>query len=257
MLDIIRAQEQSRDLHETFHSLLDRAEDPFSLVADYFGRGVFKKLTVITDTDKSLPTPTKFEEPKLNYGPGAEARLRLNEGKSSISGFYIYDLITCFLKVNYIMAITKVDMILPVGKTEARRAGYDVPTLITEERYRNFAKPDVYSSSLEANISGTGSGLSTPRGNSAKASPVPIREARILNSTTPKSSPIEKSFVPPKNPIVPSNPFETDDYDESKNPFANDDDDDANNPFKDDDDNDNDADNDDDDYNRNLNPFGR
>lgn len=86
LLDIIRAQEQSRDLHETFHSLLDRAEDPFSLVADYFGRGVFKKLTVITDSDKSLLTPTKFEEPKLNYGPGAEARLRLNEGKSSISG---------------------------------------------------------------------------------------------------------------------------------------------------------------------------
>ncbi|CAL1686711.1 unnamed protein product [Lasius platythorax] len=230
LLDIIRAQEQSRDLHETFHSLLDRAEDPFSLVADYFGRGVFKKLTVITDTDKSLPTPTKLEEPKLNYGPGAEARLRLNEGKSSIS----------------------------VGKTESRRAGYDVPTLITEERYRSFAKPDVYSSSLEANISGTGSGLSTPRGNSAKASPVPIREARILNSTTPKSSPIEKSFVPPKNPIVPSNPFETDDYDESKNPFADDDDDDTNNPFKDNDDNDNDAaDNDDDHYNRNLNPFGR
>lgn len=88
---------------------------------------------------------------------------------------------------------------------------------------------------------------------------MPIREARILNSTTPKSSPIEKSFVSMKTPIVSSNPFETDDYDESKNPFANDDDDDdANNPFKDDDDNDNDrAGNDDDDYNKNLNPFGR
>lgn len=147
-------------------------------------------------------------------------------------------------------------MFFPVRKTESRRAGYDVPTLITEERYRSFAKPDVYSSSLEANISGTGSGLSTPRGNSTKASPVPIREARILNSTTPKSSPIEKSFVLPKNPIVPLNPFETDDYDESKNPFANDDDDDANNPFKDDDDN-NAVGNDDDDYNKNLNPFGR
>lgn len=112
---------------------------------------------------------------------------------------------------------------------------------------------------MEANISGTGSGLSTPRGNSTKASPVPIREAHILNSTTPKSSPIEKPLVSSKIPIVPSNPFETDDYDESKNPFANDDDDDdANNPFKDDDDNDNGrVCNDDDDYNRNLNPFGR
>lgn len=141
-----------------------------------------------------------------------------------------------------------------MDKTDSRRTAYDVPTLVTEERFRSFAKPDVYSSSLEANISGTGSGLSTPRG---KASPVPIREARILNSTTPKSSPIEKSFVSPKTPIVLSNPFETDDYDESKNPFANDDDDDATNPFKDDDDNDSDGASKDDDYNRNLNPFGR
>lgn len=42
-------QEQSRDLHEMFHSQLERADDGFSLVADYFGRGVFNKLTVITD----------------------------------------------------------------------------------------------------------------------------------------------------------------------------------------------------------------
>uniref|UniRef100_V9IF94 Vacuolar protein sorting 11 n=1 Tax=Apis cerana TaxID=7461 RepID=V9IF94_APICE len=33
---------------------------------------------VITDNDKSLST---FEESKLNYGPGAEARIRLTEGK--------------------------------------------------------------------------------------------------------------------------------------------------------------------------------
>jgi len=164
--------------------------------------------------------------------------------------------------------------IILVGKAEVRRTVHDVPMLITDDRFgRGFTKPDVYSSSLEANISGAGSGLSTPRSNSAKASPVAIRKARILNSNTPKLSPIERSFVSSKIPIVPSNPFETDDYDESKNPFLNDNnydesknpfandddvDDDANNPFKDDDDNDNDeADNDDDDYNKNLNPFGR
>lgn len=87
LLDIIKSQEQSRDLHDTFHSLLDRAEDPFSLVADYFGRGVFKKLMVITDTDKSLPgSSMKFEEPKLNYGPGAESKIRLMEGKNTALG---------------------------------------------------------------------------------------------------------------------------------------------------------------------------
>ncbi|XP_076240073.1 vacuolar protein sorting 11 isoform X2 [Calliopsis andreniformis] len=214
LLDIIRAQEQSKDLHETFHSLLDRAEDPFSLVADYFGRGVFKKLMVITDTDKLLSTAAmKFEEPKINYGPGAEARIRLTEGKNST-----------------------------LGKSETRRPHDNFPAT-ADDRLRSFAKSDVYSSSMEANISNTGSGISTPRGNSSKASPVPIREARILNSSTPKSSPIQKTFVPPKTPIVPTNPFETDDYDESKNPFSGD---------KDDDDVDDD---DDDDYNKNFNPF--
>lgn len=49
-------QEQNRDLHETFHDQLDKAEDGFSLIADYFGRGVFNKLTVVTDAPIHMPT---------------------------------------------------------------------------------------------------------------------------------------------------------------------------------------------------------
>lgn len=44
---------QNSDLHETFHSQLERAEDGFSLVADYFGRGIFNKFTVINDATLS------------------------------------------------------------------------------------------------------------------------------------------------------------------------------------------------------------
>lgn len=87
-LDIIRAQEQSRDLHETFHSLLDRAEDPFSLVADYFGRGVFKKLMVVAEWVQTPPAK-QIQEAKPNYnayGPGAEAKIRLTEGKNTTLG---------------------------------------------------------------------------------------------------------------------------------------------------------------------------
>lgn len=50
IMDIIRAQEQSRDLHEQFHNQLQRSQDGFSVVADYFGRGVFNKVTLITDS---------------------------------------------------------------------------------------------------------------------------------------------------------------------------------------------------------------
>lgn len=48
VVEIIRAQEQSRDLHEQFHHQLERAPDGFSVVADYFGRGVFNKVSSTT-----------------------------------------------------------------------------------------------------------------------------------------------------------------------------------------------------------------
>ncbi|KAL4227956.1 Vacuolar protein sorting-associated protein 11 [Mactra antiquata] len=51
IMDVIRQQEHGRDLHETFHNQLERSvHDGFSVVADYFGRGVFNKVTVITDS---------------------------------------------------------------------------------------------------------------------------------------------------------------------------------------------------------------
>uniref|UniRef100_A0A803YDJ9 VPS11 core subunit of CORVET and HOPS complexes n=1 Tax=Meleagris gallopavo TaxID=9103 RepID=A0A803YDJ9_MELGA len=49
VMDMIRAQEQKRDLHDQFQHQLKCSNDGFSVVADYFGRGVFNKLTLITD----------------------------------------------------------------------------------------------------------------------------------------------------------------------------------------------------------------
>lgn len=51
VMDIISAQEHNKDLHEQFNHQLERSSDGFSVVADYFGRGVFKKVTVYSDTD--------------------------------------------------------------------------------------------------------------------------------------------------------------------------------------------------------------
>ncbi|XP_034943521.1 vacuolar protein sorting-associated protein 11 homolog [Chelonus insularis] len=219
LLDIIKAQEQSRDLHETFHSLLDRAEDPFSLVAEYFGRGVFKKLMVITDADKPiLPVsgalnrnpPRKNQEIKPDYnafGPGVEAKLRLAEGKSNLV------------------------------KTEK------VDHFSGNER-RNMGKPEVYSTTLEANISSTSGVSNVVKVNPSKSSPLPIRDANIANNSS-RISPANKAFVTPKTPIIPTNPES--EYDERKNPFAKD----PNNPFDEDDDDEDEDDN----YNKNLNPF--
>ncbi|XP_071804394.1 vacuolar protein sorting-associated protein 11 homolog [Asterias amurensis] len=60
VMDIIRAQEQSKDLHEQFHRQLEKSQDGFSVVADYFGRGVFNKVTLLTD---SFPNASRKQTP--------------------------------------------------------------------------------------------------------------------------------------------------------------------------------------------------
>ncbi|XP_022806826.1 vacuolar protein sorting-associated protein 11 homolog [Stylophora pistillata] len=59
VLDIIRQQEQAKDLHEQFHHQLERAADGFSVVAEYYGRGVFNKVTVVTDPTSSRGKSTR------------------------------------------------------------------------------------------------------------------------------------------------------------------------------------------------------
>uniref|UniRef100_A0A3B4Z4R9 Vacuolar protein sorting-associated protein 11 homolog n=1 Tax=Stegastes partitus TaxID=144197 RepID=A0A3B4Z4R9_9TELE len=49
VMDMLRAQDQKRDLHDHFNRQLRSSNDGFSVVADYFGRGVFNKLTLVTD----------------------------------------------------------------------------------------------------------------------------------------------------------------------------------------------------------------
>ncbi|XP_054266657.1 vacuolar protein sorting-associated protein 11 homolog isoform X1 [Macrosteles quadrilineatus] len=63
-MDLMKLQEQGRDLHEAFHSQLDKAEDGFSLVADYFGRGVFNKLTIVNDPIQGLTVPNVPVNPR-------------------------------------------------------------------------------------------------------------------------------------------------------------------------------------------------
>ncbi|XP_030077168.1 vacuolar protein sorting-associated protein 11 homolog [Microcaecilia unicolor] len=55
VMDMIRAQEQKRDLHDQFQHQLKCSSDGFAVVADYFGRGVFNKLTLITDPPVGRP----------------------------------------------------------------------------------------------------------------------------------------------------------------------------------------------------------
>lgn len=49
--DALHAQSESRDQHEAFHNLLDRSTEPFSVVSESFGRGLFNMI-VIVDEDE-------------------------------------------------------------------------------------------------------------------------------------------------------------------------------------------------------------
>lgn len=49
ILSVIQSQDASKSLNEVFHNDLEKSDDSFGVVADYLGRGVFNKLTLITE----------------------------------------------------------------------------------------------------------------------------------------------------------------------------------------------------------------
>ncbi|XP_078494941.1 vacuolar protein sorting-associated protein 11 homolog [Ciona intestinalis] len=57
ILESLREQEQtlasSMALHEQFNNQLKRSTDGFSVIADFFSKGVFNKITLVTDSDTS------------------------------------------------------------------------------------------------------------------------------------------------------------------------------------------------------------
>ncbi|XP_062520596.1 vacuolar protein sorting-associated protein 11 homolog [Corticium candelabrum] len=73
ILDKIRSQEHGRELHEEFHRELSQSIDRFSVVAKYFGRGVFNKVTYLTEApNQAKPLPVKIELPReIFLQPGA------------------------------------------------------------------------------------------------------------------------------------------------------------------------------------------
>lgn len=51
LVDALQAQSESRGQHEKFHNLLDRSIEPFSVVAEYFGHGMFNKIVIVEEQD--------------------------------------------------------------------------------------------------------------------------------------------------------------------------------------------------------------
>jgi len=74
---------------------LEKADDPFTVLADYFGRGVFNVVPTWESAVTSHQQAARKELPVVqtwgpqNAGPGSEAQIRKNEGRSALnSGDY-------------------------------------------------------------------------------------------------------------------------------------------------------------------------
>ncbi|XP_048481068.1 vacuolar protein sorting-associated protein 11 homolog isoform X1 [Plutella xylostella] len=189
---------------ETLHDRLQKEHDPYAVVSEYFGRGLFNKIKV-TDGAEPEPAPAPLAAPAApatltapavqTYGPGAEAKLRLQEGQSR--QLYINP--------------------APPPAGPAPSATVPVP----EGRMRVLEQQQ-YSGSLEANLSQP---EPVHRGASASRKP-----GNASNSNSSGNSPKISSAI-----TNAKNPFEEENYDESKNPFA-DEENDPTNPFAEDDD---------------------
>ncbi|CAL4072132.1 unnamed protein product, partial [Meganyctiphanes norvegica] len=68
MLEVIKAQESHRSQHDQFHEQLERSSDPFSVVAEYLGRGVFTHLHSLAAMYPSLNTTKQTDN--MSTGPG-------------------------------------------------------------------------------------------------------------------------------------------------------------------------------------------
>lgn len=200
LLELLKAREYNKDLHETFHSQLEKAHDGFSVVAEYFGRGVFNKYKLLIDDElKEKGTPREsivdsakalvvrnVEKEERNYGSGAEAKIRKSENARSNN-----------------------KVIIPTPEGRVR---------LQEHRY---------STSLEANLSLPVK--STDYSSSKKdnySSSVTAAKNYNNSASTAKANPFENDYDEAKNPFAKddddldeNNPFR-DDYDKNLNPFS-------------------------------------
>ncbi|XP_028040568.1 vacuolar protein sorting-associated protein 11 homolog [Bombyx mandarina] len=188
---------------DSLHARLLAEPDPYSVVSEYYGRGLFNKLTVVTESEEaapapaSAPVPAPAPAPAPAYGAGAEAKLRMQEGQSK-------------------------QLFVPNAPKQIAPKGSSVVP-VPEGRMR-LMEQQQYSSSLEANLTRL-EPVHTKKP-SPFASP---RAAKRIVLDQPKTS------KPPVTKLEGSNPFD-EHYDESKNPFADEQGDDPTNPFAGDDD---------------------
>lgn len=167
--------------------MLDRSSEPFSVVAEYFGRDLFNKIVILKDDESQVHEfiKKKIDETKINR---VEDILRMQQRPQS----------------------TLTEGKLRIQDRDKIRSNQ---VLITEGRMRIQERSDLqYSSSLEANISRN---MSTAV---IKSIPKGSPKVNTLSDNLANTNPFEEDFDDkyPKN----KNPFD-DQEETSSNPFDN------------------------------------
>lgn len=88
ILDILKSQEAGRNHHDQFHAQLEKAEDGFSIVAEYLGRGLFTQPISLPDIPSLPARPGAGNHGLAENMTGlavTEGRLRAQQGRSSPS----------------------------------------------------------------------------------------------------------------------------------------------------------------------------
>ncbi|XP_050072168.1 vacuolar protein sorting-associated protein 11 homolog [Anopheles maculipalpis] len=211
LIEALRAQSEARDQHEMFHDLLDRSPEPFSVVADYFGRGLFNKLLIVEEGDPQMdiveqpkqPEGAKATSSTATYEPrtavtqpapyASEARLRQEEGRSA----------------QIRIESQESEMRLRVMEQERIRQRQQAATIAQQQmKLRDDRSPKMQS----------------PYG-SPRPAAMPDLSRQVLNPFEKANVPISSAKDIAKIPIASTarNPFDEDEttggYDSTKNPF--------------------------------------
>lgn len=224
LMDTLRALNESRGQHEAFHNLLDRSPEPFSVVAEYFGRGLFNKLLIVEEEDdRSEPVMTpsdvgsrqlgkQTEKPRAadpvpsNYGPGAEARIRQEEGRHA----------------QLRLEAQESEMRLRLMEQERIRQRQQASLLAQQQlRLRDERSPkrSPYGSPKPPSALAKYPQQQQPAPSSAK-NPFDEDEQDVTMKYDKSKDPFASAEPTPKKQQQATNPFEQDNYDSSLDPFA-------------------------------------
>ena len=82
-LFLVKSQAQSREQHDAFHSQLEKSDDGFAVVADYFGRGMFRGQTFLESAVTASGQPASTSADRVDRRTGQQAAAATDRGQTS------------------------------------------------------------------------------------------------------------------------------------------------------------------------------